>query len=92
MKWGKFCKEPAEREQTDRQRIQKTAATVFPDGSSGEHSTLQYSHSTVGDAVHYLISMVMTYCTESIAKCSTLQYNILHRTIPKHNTIYCTLL
>ena len=53
MKWRKFCREQAEREQTDRQRIQKTEATLFPDGSSGEHSTLQYSHSTVGDAVHY---------------------------------------
>ena len=41
MKWRKFCSEQAEREQTDRQRIQKTEATLFPDGSSGEHSTLQ---------------------------------------------------
>ena len=32
MKWRKFCREQAEREQTDRQRIQKTEATLFPDG------------------------------------------------------------
>ena len=75
MKWRKFCREQAEREQTDRQRIQKTEATLFPDGSSGEHSTLQYSHSTVGDAVHYLISMVMKYCTESIISYTVLYYN-----------------
>ena len=51
MKWRKFYKEQAEREQIDRQWIQKTEATLFPDGSSGEHSTLHYSHSTVRDAV-----------------------------------------
>ena len=58
MKWRKFCKEQAEREQIDREWIQKTEATLFPDGSSGEHSTLHYSHSTVRDAVYYLSSMV----------------------------------
>ena len=47
-----FCREQAEREQTDRQRIQKTEATLFPDGSSGEHSTL---HSvTVQSGMQYI--------------------------------------
>ena len=32
MKWRKFCKEQAEKEQIDRQWIQKTEATLFPDG------------------------------------------------------------
>ena len=48
----KICRGQAEREQTDRQKIQKTEATLFPDGSSGKHSTLQYSQSTAGDVVH----------------------------------------
>ena len=53
-------------------------------------------HSISRWIVHYcstlLISMVMKYCIESIAKYSKVQYNILHLTIPKYNTIYCTLL
>ena len=40
------------RNRTNRQTVNsKTEATLFPDGSSGEHSTLYYSHSTVRDAV-----------------------------------------
>ena len=68
----------ADRQTKNRQRTEnssKTEATLILCGSAGELSTLHYSHSTVGDAVHYLISMVMKYCTESIISYTVLYYN-----------------
>ena len=52
MKWRKILQRTSSQTENS-----KTEATLCSDGTSGEHSTLHYSHSTVRDALYYLSSM-----------------------------------